>query len=140
VDHHKLEEGNELMLDFDKLNKVVASGERLVPVVTQDVKTGTVLILAYANKEALRVTLETKLATFWSSSRNELWVKGLGSGNALKVEAVLVNCEQNSLLYRVRLEGEGACHTQDATGKARLSCYYREIKDDGSGLSLGKYS
>lgn len=128
IDHNELEEGSTLALDFNKLAKVAAAGE-VLPVVVQNADTGEVLILAYANRKALEYTIEHKVATFWSTSRGELWIKGATSGDTLELVEVRVNCEQNSLLYRVRPLGQGACHTKDKNGKARNSCYYRRIKD-----------
>ncbi len=125
-----LEEGTQLCLDFGKLESVARTGVPVLPVVVQDADTGQVLILAYANREALCYTLEHRVAAFWSTSRNELWVKGQTSGDTLDLVEVRVNCEQNSLLYRVRPRGEGACHTVDARGRRRKSCYYRRIVDD----------
>ena len=124
-----LEEGSELQLDYDKTYKVAQSGARVLPVAVQDAQTGEVLILAYANEEAVQHTLTHGVATFWSTSRNELWIKGATSGDVLQIVEVRVNCEQNSLLYRVKPLGQGACHTRDAAGKARTSCYYRRIRD-----------
>jgi len=126
-----LEEGRELQLDFDKLAKVAQTGVPVLPAVVQDARTGEVLIVAYVNREALDYTLEHKIAAFWSTSRNELWVKGATSGDSLRLVEVRVNCEQNSLLYRVEPLGKGACHTKDADGSTRTSCYYRRI--DGTG-------
>lgn len=127
-----LEEGNELDLDFGKLKKAAQTDEDVLPVVAQDVDTGDVLIIGFANEQAVKHTLQEKKATFWSTSRDELWIKGATSGDALEVVEVRVNCEQNSLLYRVRLAGEGACHTKGSDGRSRLSCYYRRIAEDGS--------
>ena len=124
-----LEEGSELQLDYDKMHKVSQSGVRVLPVAVQDAGSGEVLILAYANEEAVQHTLTHGVATFWSTSRNELWIKGATSGDVLQIVEVRVNCEQNSLLYRVKPLGEGACHTKDAAGQARKSCYYRRIRD-----------
>jgi len=129
------EEGSVLDLDFDKLRKVTAGGEALLPVVVQDSRNGEVLILAYANREALEHALRTGKATFWSSSRGELWVKGETSGDWLRLDEVRVNCEQNSLLYRVTPQGKGSCHTRDADGRSRSACYYRRIVP-GSGDRL----
>jgi len=126
-----LEETRDLQLDFDKLAKVAACGVPVVPVVVQDVDTREVLIVAYVNEEALRYTLERGVAAFWSTSRNALWVKGETSGDTLRLVEVRINCEQNSLLYLVRPLGEGACHTRGGDGRARKSCYYRRIVDDG---------
>jgi phosphoribosyl-AMP cyclohydrolase len=128
IDAERLEEGNELLIDFEKLDQVAQCGEALVPVAVQDADTKEVLFVAYANETALRYALEHGVATFWSTSRNELWVKGATSGDTLQIAEVRVNCEQNSLLYLVRLLGEGACHTKCADGTSRRSCYYRRIK------------
>jgi len=127
----QIEEGAELALDFAKLERVAGAGQHVLPVVVQDAASGEVLILAYANRAALEHTLRTGFATFWSTSRAELWVKGATSGDYLDVEEVRVNCEQNSLLYRVWHRGAGACHTRDATGATRRGCYYRRITDTG---------
>lgn len=128
IDTERLEEGNELLIDFEKLGKVAQCGEPLVPVVVQDADTKKVLFVAYANETALAYALEHGVATFWSTSRNELWVKGATSGDTLRLVEVRINCEQNSLLYLVRPLGQGACHTRDADGKSRCSCYYRRIE------------
>jgi phosphoribosyl-AMP cyclohydrolase len=128
----ELEEGATLSLDFTKLAKVAATGQHLLPVVAQHADTREVLILAYANQTALEYTLTHRVAAFWSSSRNELWVKGATSGDTLALVDVLVNCEQNSLLYLVRPQGVGACHTKGSDGTARMSCYYRRIGADGA--------
>lgn len=124
-----LEEGSELTLDFTKLAKVAATGQDLLPVVAQDADSGEVLILGYANQTALDYTLEHKVAAFWSSSRDELWVKGATSGDILALVEVRVNCEQNSLLYLVRPQGKGACHTTWPDGRTRTGCYYRRLVD-----------
>ncbi len=131
MSHEELEEGSNLQLDFTKLAKATACGEDLVPAVAQDADTGEVLIVGYANRLALETSLKEGKATFWSTSRNELWIKGATSGDYLEIEQVLVNCEQNAILYRVRPAGEGACHTKGPDGRARKSCYYRKIQPDG---------
>lgn len=125
----ELEEGAILQLDFTKLKKVAACGADVLPVAVQNAETGEFLIIAYANKEALEHTLKTGNATFWSTSRNELWEKGATSGDTLKIVEIRVNCEQNSLLYLVRPQGQGACHTKKQNGVARSSCYYRKLID-----------
>ena len=116
--HHTLEEGAQLAIDFTKLQQIGASGAAVVPVAVQDADSKEVLIIAYANDAALQHTLEQGVATFWSTSRNELWVKGATSGDTLQVVEVRVNCEQNSLLYLVRPLGAGAPH-QERAGQAR---------------------
>jgi phosphoribosyl-AMP cyclohydrolase len=130
--HQDLEEGRELRLDFDKLAKVAQTGVPVLPVVVQDARTREILIVAYANRQALDYSLEHGIAAFWSTSRNELWVKGATSGDSLRLVEVRVNCEQNSLLYLVEPLGKGACHTKDAAGNTRASCYYRRIDDGGT--------
>ncbi len=81
----------------------------LLPVVAQDEASGAVLMLAYANREAVELTLSTRLAHFWSRSRRELWQKGATSGNTLEVREILTDCDRDSLLLRVRPAGP-ACH------------------------------
>jgi phosphoribosyl-AMP cyclohydrolase len=132
MDHHELENGTQLSLDFKKLAKVAACGQDLIPAVAQDADTGEVLIVGYANRLAFDTALEEGMATFWSSSRNELWIKGKTSGDYLEIVEVRVNCEQNSVLYRVRPKGQGACHVKDEKGIARKGCYYRSITKDGA--------
>lgn len=82
----------------------------LIPVIVQDARSGQVLTLAYANHEALVKTLQTRQSTFWSRSRNELWVKGLTSGNTQEVLEVVLDCDQDAVLYKVIPKGP-ACHT-----------------------------
>ncbi len=123
-----LEEGAQLTIDFTKLQQIGATGAAVVPVAVQDAGSQEVLIIAYANEEALHYTLTHGIAAFWSTSRNELWVKGATSGDTLQVVEVRTNCEQNSLLYIVRPLGAGACHTKNAQGQARSGCYYRRIQ------------
>jgi len=125
----ELEEGSELRLDFSKLQKVAGAGQSVLPVVVQDAESKEVLVVAYANRAALEHSLKTGVATFWSTSRHELWIKGATSGDTLKLIDVRVNCEQNSLLYLVRMVGGGVCHTRDAEGHTRKTCYYRSLRD-----------
>ncbi|MDG1138476.1 MAG: phosphoribosyl-AMP cyclohydrolase [Opitutales bacterium] len=131
MNHHDLEEGSELHLDFTKLKKVASCGEDIIPAIAQDHETGEVLIVGYANKLALETAQKQRMATFWSTSRNELWIKGETSGDYLEIVEIRVNCEQNSILYRVVPKGKGACHTKDSDGRARSGCYYRIMSDTG---------
>ncbi len=112
---------NELLIDFGP------DGKNMLPVVTQDYETREVLILSFVNKEAFEETRRSGYATYWSRSRNELWKKGLTSGDMLRIEEIRINCEQNSLLYLVTPEGKGACHAKDESGMPFSSCYYRRI-------------
>ncbi len=129
--HKDLEEGKQLSLDFDKLSKVAACGQSVIPAVAQHAETGEVLVVAFVNQQALNYSLTKKMATFWSTSRNELWIKGGTSGEYLDLIETRVNCEQNSILYRVLPRGAGACHTKLADGTPRMTCYYRKITDQG---------
>lgn len=130
--HTELEEGTRLMLDFDKLQRVAACGELVVPVVVQDIDSKEVLVVAYANRVALDYALEHKVAAMWSTSRHELWIKGATSGEYLDLVETRINCEQNSLLYLVKIRGKGACHTKNQDGTPRKGCYYRKIAADKS--------
>lgn len=103
----------------DDLIGIVTFDDRgLVPVVTQDVADNAVLMVAWANAEALRATLATGRATYWSRSRRSLWIKGETSGNIQEVEDVRIDCDGDTVLYRVRQKGP-ACHTGERT------CFYR---------------
>ena len=131
MSNQELEEGTRLSLDFTKLRKVANCDADVLPAVAQNARTGEVLIVGYANDLALKTARETGMATFWSTSRNELWIKGKTSGDYLKIEEIRVNCEQNSILYLVIPAGKGACHTKNKSGVARSGCYYRRLKEDG---------
>ena len=125
IDHKALEEGAELRLDWDKLARAAEIGG-LLPCAVQNVETGEVILVAYVNAAALEKAVETGLAVFWSTSRNELWEKGKTSGETFDLLEVLVNCEQNSLVYRVRPRRGGICHTKNAAGEPR-NCFYRRL-------------
>src|SRR5262245_2877668 len=129
------ETGTSLELDFGPPGR--APSRPVLPVVLQHADTGEVLFAAHADAEALRETLRTRTAVLWSISRDELWRKGATSGDVLDVVDVWVNCEQSSLLYRVRPRA-GVCHTRDASGRTRPSCYYRRLEADGRTLSFAR--
>ncbi|MBU2644724.1 phosphoribosyl-AMP cyclohydrolase [bacterium] len=129
--HFDLEEGPHLRLDFTKISRVAECGEALIPAVAQDIDTLEVLIIGYVNQQALTYALAEKVATFWSTSRKELWIKGATSGDYLDLVETRVNCEQNSLVYLVKLRGLGACHTRNSSGTPRHGCYYRRINESG---------
>ena len=93
----------------------------LAPAVVQAAGSGEVLMVAWMNAEALRLTTITGQAWFWSRSRAELWHKGATSGNTMQVEAILVDCDADTLLLRVQPAGP-ACHTGERT------CFYRELE------------
>ena len=96
-------------------------GNGLIPVVVQDAKTKEVLMLAYANREALEHTLKTGKGTYWSRSRKELWVKGETSGHTQKVVRVVADCDYDAVLYVVEQKGP-VCHTGAET------CFHHEFK------------
>ena len=101
-------------LDFEKF-----SG--LLPVIAQEQASGKVLMLAYANLEAVRKTQETGYAHYWSRSRNKLWKKGESSGHVQQITEVLVDCDEDTLLYKVSQTGP-ACHTGEK------SCFFRKLQ------------
>jgi phosphoribosyl-AMP cyclohydrolase len=131
MEKNSLEDGQELQLDFTKLKSVAELHLHVIPVVVQDSCTKEVLIVAYINDVALQHSIETGYATFWSTSRNELWEKGKTSEDRLRLDEIRVNCEQNSLLFLVSPAGVGACHTKNENGVSRPSCYYRRLEGDG---------
>ncbi len=103
------------LVDFDK-------GGGLVPAIAQDAATGEVLMLAYMNAEALRETLRTGRACYFSRSRNRLWRKGEESGNVQQVVEIRIDCDQDAVLLKVNQIGGAACHT------GYRSCFYRRVE------------
>jgi len=94
----------------------------LIPAIVTDAASGEVLMFAFMNREALALTIETRVAHFWSRSRRRLWRKGEESGNVLEVAEVLTDCDQDVLWLRVTIAGQGvACHT------GARSCFYRSV-------------
>jgi phosphoribosyl-AMP cyclohydrolase len=91
----------------------------LIPAVTQDYRTGEVLMVAYMNKEALQKTIRAKKCYYYSRSRKKLWLKGESSGHTQKVKRIFVDCDMDCLLIKVKQTG-GACHT------GYKSCFYRK--------------
>jgi phosphoribosyl-AMP cyclohydrolase len=100
-------------MTFD-LSRVKFNADGLVPAVCQEVTTGDVLMLAWMTREALEQTLETRQATYFSRSRNEIWVKGATSGHTQAVHSVALDCDGDTVLLKVTQVG-GACHTGDHT-------------------------
>jgi phosphoribosyl-AMP cyclohydrolase len=101
-------------LDFKK-------GNGLIPVIVQEAETKELLMLAYANEEALEKTLSTGYAHYWSRSRNKLWMKGETSGNTQKIRNISADCDYDTLLYIVEQKGP-ACHTGNRT------CFHNKLK------------
>ena len=125
----ELEEGNNLLLDFNKLQQIVTKIPGVIPVAVQNIDTREVILIAYTNEETFQKSIQTRIATFWSTSRNEMWIKGETSGNTYELKEVYVNCEQNSLLYLVKPKSGGICHTHNSKGKAR-NCFYRRLNPE----------
>lgn len=106
----------------DFIEKIKFGENGLIPVVVQDSKTREVLMLAYANKIALKKTVETGLAHYWSRSRGKIWMKGETSGNVQRIVEIRVDCDNDAILYVVEQKGV-ACHTGNKT------CFYRRIEE-----------
>ena len=112
---------NGVTIDFAKT-------DGLVPGIVQDWKTGEMLMLGFLNEESYRKTLESGYVTFWSRSRNKLWMKGETSGNRLKVVAAATDCDSDALLFRVRVEGDGlVCH------EGTVSCFTKPVMGEARG-------
>jgi phosphoribosyl-AMP cyclohydrolase len=105
-----------MTLDYSKL-------DGLVPAVIQDHSTGRVLMLGFMNQEAFNRTVETGFATFYSRSRNKLWMKGESSGHKLVVKEICTDCDQDSVLLKVEALGPGVCH------EGFQSCFFRNLQD-----------
>ena len=116
-DADAVERGGAFMPKFD--------ADGLIPAIAQDAATGKVLMLAWMNAEAIALTLETGAATYWSRSRQVLWVKGETSGHTQRVIEVRVDCDQDTILLRVEQVG-AACHT------GARDCFYRAVNKDGT--------
>ena len=97
----------------------------LIPAIAQDAATGEILMQAWIDERAFRETLMTGFATYYSRSRRQLWRKGESSGCRQKIVEVLVDCDLDSVIYRVEQEGGAACHT------GHRSCFYRHVTEDG---------
>ncbi|HLH11034.1 MAG TPA: phosphoribosyl-AMP cyclohydrolase [Methylovirgula sp.] len=123
VTKHELEEGKVFTPRFDR--------DGLIGCIVIDAHDGAVLMFAYMNEEALRLTLETGIAHYWSRSRQSLWRKGDTSGQQQKVKEIRTDCDQDVLLLKVEPAGDGgACHT------GRRSCFYRRLAASSEGTSL----
>ncbi len=101
-----------------------AKSDGLIPAIAQDWKTGEVLMLAYINKLSWEETLKSGNATYWSRSRNKLWKKGEESGNVQKIKEILIDCDDDTVIFKVDQIGGAACHTGYRT------CFYRKIDGD----------
>ena len=118
--NRELEETTTLLPQFEKRNG-------LLPVAVQESSTGQILMIGSVNQKALENSLKTRKATFFSNSRNEIWVKGETSGNYLQLDEVLIDCDQDAIVYKVTLLNGGVCHTFNSMGKNRKACFYRIV-------------
>ena len=106
-----------IKLDFKK-------GDGLIPAIAQDYETGEVLMLAYINEESWNETLKSGCATYWTRSRQKLWKKGESSGNVQEVKEILVDCDEDTVIFKVKQIGDAACHV------GFRSCFYRKVEGD----------
>jgi phosphoribosyl-AMP cyclohydrolase len=111
----------EQQLGLAKLN--FAKGDGLLPAIVQDRRSGEILMLAYINEEAWRKTLETGKAHYWSRSRQQLWLKGESSGHLQLVKEILVDCDEDTVVFKVEQIGGAACH------KGYASCFFRKVEN-----------
>ena len=111
------------MSDPDWLAEIRFDTDGLVPVIAQDAASGRVLMVAWANREALAETVQTQRAVYWSRSRGRLWRKGEESGHTQQVSEIRLDCDGDVVLYAVSQAGGIACHT------GRESCFYRRLTD-----------
>lgn len=123
---NEVEEGQEVQLDFSKLDRLSEQKMSVIPVAVQHADTREVLQIGYVNEFALREGARTRALTLWSSSRNKLHIKGEKSGETYDLIEVFVNCEQNSLLFTVRPKRGKICHTVNRQGQPR-NCFYRRL-------------
>lgn len=107
-----------ISLDFSK------SENGLVPAIAQDFQTGEILMLAYVNEEAFNETIKTGKAHYWSRSRNKIWLKGESSGHVQEIKEILVDCDADTVVYKVDQIGGAACH------KGYTSCFFRIVEGD----------
>ena len=100
-----------------------AKGGGLLPAIAQDHRTGEVLMMAYINEASWRKALETGQAHYWSRSRNQLWLKGESSGHVQMIKEILVDCDGDTVIFKVEQLGGAACH------KGYASCFFRKVED-----------
>ena len=110
-------------LDFAK------ASDGLIPAIAQDWQTGEVLMLAYVNELAWQRTLATGVATYWSRSRQKLWIKGESSGHLQKIKEIRVDCDDDTVIFKVEQVGGAACHT------GYRSCFYRKWENNSLALA-----
>ena len=105
-----------------KLNQLVFNSDGLIPTIAQERSTNEILMVAYSNLESLKLSLENKKAYFWSRSKEKIWLKGETSGNILKLFNIYSDCDNDTLIFEVDLDGSGACHTGSKT------CFFKKLE------------
>lgn len=113
-----------MMTNEDWLDEIKWTADGLVPAIAQDAEDGTVLMVAWMNREALRLTAEGKTAVYWSRSRQKLWHKGEESGHQQRVSEIRLDCDNDVIILQVEQLGGIACHT------GRRSCFYQRLEGD----------
>ncbi|MEA2013588.1 MAG: phosphoribosyl-AMP cyclohydrolase [Verrucomicrobiota bacterium] len=99
-----------------------AKSDGLIPAIAQDYKTGEILMMAYINEDSWKYSLETGNATYWSRSREKLWKKGEESGNVQKIKEIYVDCDLDTVVFKIEQIGDAACHL------GYRSCFYRKVE------------
>jgi phosphoribosyl-AMP cyclohydrolase len=110
------------------LDSIIWNEDGLVPVIVQDIMTNKVIMFAWMNKETLKQSIEKRKAIYWSRSRKKIWMKGEESGHIQYIKEILLDCDSDALLIKVRQEGGIACHT------GRESCFFNKIDMETNGL------
>lgn len=108
--------------DYFWIEALKFNDQGLIPAIAQDAKDGTILMMAWMNKESIQKTLETKEVHYWSRSRSELWHKGATSGHIQKLKSLYYDCDADTLLLKIEQIGNIACHT------GARSCFFQEVK------------
>lgn len=106
-------------VDKEIIDKLKFDEKGLIPAIIQDINNNEVLMMAYMDRKALEITLDSGFTNFWSRSRKEYWKKGETSGNVQEVKEILYDCDEDTLLIKVIQHGSGACH------KGERTCFYR---------------
>jgi phosphoribosyl-AMP cyclohydrolase len=112
-------------MDFSLLDELKYDSAGLIPCVAQDAETGEVLMVAYMNRDSIKETIEKKLASYWSRSRQKFWVKGESSGHTQEVKEMLFDCDKDCIVLKIKQNGPGACHL------GYRSCFFRKVDENG---------
>lgn len=119
------------MITENILDNLKLDANGLIPAVIQDVENGDVLMVGYMNTDSVKATIETKKTNFWSRSRQKYWIKGESSGHTQEVKEILIDCDLDTLVIKVKQNG-GACHV------GYKSCFYRKLDDNGNATIQGE--